>query len=350
MRLTVLNVAYPLAPVSSRTAGGAEQVLLQLDRALVARGHHSLVVACEGSETTGELLATSAPPPILDEAAKRSAQRYTAQVVRAALRARRIAVVHLHGIDFHAYLPPPGPPVVISLHLPLAWYPPEALRPRRPNTYLHCVSAAQHRTAPVGVRLLPPIENGVELGQAPHVRKRNFALFLGRICPEKGVHLAIQAATRAGVPLLIAGEVFAYPEHVRYFNTEVAPKLGRFCRFIGPVGPDGKRRLLSLARCLLLPSLAEETSSLVAREALAAGTPPIAFPNGAMADVITDGRTGFLVHSVEEMAHAIARAGAIGRTECRAEASRRFPLSKMLDAYLGLYESLARADTRIAAA
>lgn len=350
MRLTVLNVAYPLAPVSPQTAGGAEQVLLQLDRALVERGHRSLVVACEGSNVAGTLVATPKPPRLLDETVKRAAQQHLARAIVAAMRQHRIDVVHLHGIDFHTCLPPPGPPVLVTLHLPLEWYPPAALRPDRPNTYLHCVSSAQHRTAPPDVRLLPPIENGVEVADAPLPKKRNFALFLGRICPEKGVHLAIEAAERAQVPLLIAGETFGYPEHIRYFETQIAPKLGRHCRFVGAVGPRRKSALLAQARCVLLPSLAEETSSLVAREAMAAGTPPIAFPNGAMADVIAHGRTGFLARDVEEMAQAMAQADRIDPEVCRAETRRRFPRAKMLDAYLSLYASLAQAPVREAAA
>ena len=350
MRLTVLNVAYPLARVSPQTAGGAEQVLLQLDRALVEYGHRSLVVACEGSEVAGTLVGTPRPPQLLDEAAKRAARRHHLRAIAGAMREHRIDVVHLHGIDFHACLPPSGPPVLVTLHLPLAWYPREALRPDRPNTYLHCVSSAQHRTAPPDVGLLRPIENGVAVGDAPLPEKRNFALFLGRICPEKGVHLAVVAAERAQVPLLIAGETFAYPEHIRYFESQIAPKLGQNCRFIGPVGPRRKQYLLAKACCVLLPSLAEETSSLVAREAMAAGTPPIAFPNGAMADVLVHGRTGFLARGVEEMAQAIAQAPSIDPELCRAETRRRFPLSKMLDTYLSLYASLAGATVREAVA
>ena len=101
---------------------------------------------------------------------------------------------------------------------------------------------------------------------------------LGRICPEKGYHIALDAAARAGVPMVLAGEVFRYPAHEQYFRDEIAPRLDASRRFIGPVGLHRKRRLLSEARCLLAPSLAPETSSLVAMEALACGTPVIAFP------------------------------------------------------------------------
>jgi len=107
---------------------------------------------------------------------------------------REIHVVHLHGIDFHAYLPPPGVPVLATLHLPIDWYPREALHPARRDTWLQCVSARQHANCGPNPRLLAPIENGVPVGPFRPRTKRNFALMLSRICPEKGIHGAIDAA------------------------------------------------------------------------------------------------------------------------------------------------------------
>src|SRR5205814_7348762 len=158
--------------------------------------------------------------------------------------------------------------------------------------------------------LLPPIENGVPLEdlEARHA-KRRFALFLGRICPEKGVHLAVAAAKSADIALLIAGAVFPYESHRDYFEQEVRPRLDSRRRFIGPVGFARKRRLLTAAQCLLAPSLAPETSSLVAREAIACGTPVIGFSNGALPETIAEGQTGFVVESVAGMARAIGHAG-----------------------------------------
>lgn len=341
--LTVLSVGYPLAPVSPDSAGGAEQVLRTLDLALVAAGHRSIVVAPEGSRVQGELHPIPHRAGQLDDAAKRAAQNDTREVIAGVMARRGVDVVHLHGIDFHAYLPPPGVPVLATLHLPPDWYPDETLHPRRPDTWLHCVSQAQHDVCPASPSLLRPIENGVavEALTAAHA-KRRFVLFLGRICPEKGVHLAIAAARRAGVPIVLAGQVYPYAEHQRYFETAVRPHLGPGCRFVGPVGFARKRRLLTAARCLLVPSLAAETSSLVAREAAACGTAVIAFPNGAMAETVEQGRTGFLVNNVDGMASAIGVSVDIDPATCRAVAARRFSDVRMTAAYLDLYARLAR--------
>jgi glycosyltransferase involved in cell wall biosynthesis len=344
--LTVLSVAYPLAPVGPAAVGGAEQVLGFLDRALVQAGHRSVVIACGGSGVAGELVEVPRETGPLDDEARERAWRRHRAAIAGALRRWPIDLVHLHGFDFHEYLPAPSVPALATLHLPPSWYPAKALRPGRQDTWLHCVSRAQHEACPASPNLLQPIENGVPVeALAARHAKRSFALMLGRVCPEKGIHLAIEAAKRAGVGLLIAGEVFAYTAHQRYFAEEVAPRLDRARRFIGPIGFARKRRLLTAARCLLIPSTAPETSSLVAREAFACGTPVVAFPNGALAETIEHGRTGFLVEDVEGMVQAIRASPSISPAECRRVAGERFSLERMVEGYFEVYRQLAGSGT-----
>jgi len=345
MSLTVLSVAFSLAPVSRDAVGGSEQVLSLLDEALVQAGHRSIVVACEGSEVAGTLHPVPAALGTLDKAAKRRAQKRHGKAIAEALRRWPVDVIHMHGFDFHAYLPPPGVPVLATIHLPPDWYPAGALQPTRPDTWLQSVSWASHAACPPSPALLPPIENGVPVAalQAVRHRKRNFALFLGRICWEKGVTVAIEAAKMAGIPLLIGGEVARYEAHERYFAEQMRPTLDAHRRFLGPLGFNRKRRLLSAARCVLIPSLAPETSSLVAREAIACGTPVIAFPRGAIAETVEHGRTGYLVgsESIHEMAEAIGMIDRIDPEVCRATARERFSLDRMVGRYLELYGQLA---------
>jgi glycosyltransferase involved in cell wall biosynthesis len=352
MGLSILSVAFPFAPVGPDSVGGAEQVLAQLDAALVRAGHRSVVVACAGSRPAGTLIATPRVAGAITDAVRRRLHRAHRQAIGRALRRWPVDVVHMHGIDFHAYLPPPGRPVLVTLHLPPEWYPPSIFRLERPNTFLHCVSASQRARCPHGARLLPGVPNGVALDALDaRQAKRRFAVALGRICPEKGFHLALDAAKRASVPLLLAGQTFPYEAHETYFAREIVPRLDGSRRFIGPVGLARKRRLLSAARCLLLPSLAPETSSLVAMEALACGTPVIAFPSGALPEIVEHGRTGFIVRNEQEMAEAIHAAAQIEPEVCRAAARQRFSLERTVERYFALYRHLAaRGGAKAAAA
>ncbi|MBZ9961516.1 MULTISPECIES: glycosyltransferase family 4 protein [unclassified Mesorhizobium] len=352
MTLTVLNVAYPLAPVGPNAVGGAEQVLSMLDQALTRAGHRSIVIGCQGSSASGILVETPAEAGVLDQSAKNRAQESHRAAIAAARAQWPIDVVHLHGIDFDAYLPADGP-TLVTLHLPLDWYPAGALRLGRDDLWLHAVSSAQQRTAPPDASLVAPIPNGVDIDALNQPRPRgDFAVVLSRICPEKGIHLALDAARQADVPLVIGGRVYPYETHTQYFRDEVEPRLDRRRRFLGPLGFIAKRRLLNAARCLVVPSLAAETSSLVAMEALACGTPVIAFPNGALPEVVEHGKTGFIVNNVDEMAQAIVAAPSLDAETCRSEARRRFSLERMVSSYMSAYLALARlgADRRRLAA
>jgi glycosyltransferase involved in cell wall biosynthesis len=346
-RLTILSVAYPFAPVSADAAGGAEQVLFAVDRALHKEGHRSLVIGCAGSRISGDLIETPSVAADLNENRRRAMHVLVRERITGVLRQEPIDLVHYHGVDCNAYLVPEGPPGLITLHLPPSWYPPEILGPQPANIWFHCVSVSQHAALSglsyAAERLLPPIENGVDveaLGVGRHAR-RSFALVLGRICPEKGQHLAIAAAQAAGVPLIIAGALFPYPEHRHYFEIKIRPRLGERVRYYGPVGLVRKRRLLSAARCVLIPSLAPETSSLVAMEALACGTPVIAFRIGALPEIVEHGRTGFLADDEHGMAQAIAASGTIDPNTCRRTSAARFGQKRMTSAYLDRYARLS---------
>lgn len=342
MALTVLSVAYPMAAVGPDAVGGAEQVLTLLDEALVSEREESVVVASRGSRCWGALIPTPRPRAPFTEPALREARRAHREAIEWALRRWPVDVIHLHGIDFLEYLPPPGSPAVVTLHLPPSWYPAQAFQPARPNTWLVCVSESQRLACPKTDRLLGVVPNGIRLEQfRPRGHKRAYALALQRICPEKGAHLALAAAREAGAPLILAGEIHPYPAHEQYFREEVAPLLDGERRFLGPVGLERKRRLLAGARCVLVPSLAEETSSLVVMEALASGTPVVAFRRGALPDLVDDGKTGFLVDGVPQMAEAIRRAGALRPEDCRRAAEQRFSSERMARGYLEVYRRLA---------
>ena len=342
MKLTILSVAYPFATVGPDAVGGAEQVLSQVERAAVDAGHRSLVIAMEGSQVAGELLAIPRYEGVLDQATRAAGHAAVRHAIAQALRSEDVDILHFHGMDFAEYLPEQGPPALITLHLPPDWYPFRIWRSSRPRTYFHCVSESQQGRCPEHARLWPVIPNGVEVKSFhPRDRKCGFALMLGRICPEKGFHIGLDASSHAGTPLWIGGKVFGYEAHRKYFDDQIQPRLkGTKHRFLGEVGSVRKRRLLRAAQCLLVPSLIPETSSLVAMEAFASGTPVIAFRSGALAQIVEHGVTGFLVRDACEMADAILHAGEIDPRACRRAAEERFNIKRTNDAYLAAYQRL----------
>jgi glycosyltransferase involved in cell wall biosynthesis len=341
--LTVLGVAFPFSPVKADPVGGAEHVLGCIDARLVADGHRSIVLAAAGSRGAGETVTIPAPSKAeidRDEwfAAHDAYRRELARL----LAEREIDVVHFHGVDFIDYVPETDVPIVATLHVPRSWYKPHALTSTRVRRV--CVSRTHRATFAPDVDVAAVVENGVDLERyAPTHDKRPFALALGRICPEKGFEHALRAAKLARVPLAVAGSVFPYKEHERYAREVLAPLTDDARRLVGPIAGDRKRALLAQARCLVVTSLVEETSSIVAMEALASGTPVVGFARGALPEIVDDGVTGFLVGDPEELPGAIDRAARLDARACRAAAEGRFSARRMTEQYVELYRSAARA-------
>src|SRR5207253_6043867 len=183
-----LSVAFPFAPVGTRAAGGAERILTELDRALVAGGMRSLVVACEGSDAAGELYAFPVPhQEPLDNAAQAWCRRQCEAAIHRAMRSEHVDLIHMHNMDFWRYDLPPDVPVLVTLHLPIGWYPPDMWRSAS-RLHFCCVSESQRRTCPPELQC-SLVENGVALSAAtPALPREDFAVAVGRICPEKNAH------------------------------------------------------------------------------------------------------------------------------------------------------------------
>lgn len=354
MPLTVLSIGYSFAPVGPGCVGGAEQILTVLDQALAESGNDSLVLACGGSTTAGRLFTL---PAICfgsgDEVGENRWQRSAQASLDSVVSRNRIDLIHMHGFDFHRYRLPEEIPVLVTLHLPFSWYPAEIWKDIPANVRLQCVSEAQRRSCPSALRDIAVIANGVELPAKEEEEKGGeFAMTLGRICPEKNQHVALEAGFDADTPVLLGGRVFPWKDHQRYFHERIEPLLAKKRRatqheFAGAISSQTRQRLLRQAKCLLHPTLAPETSSLVAMEALAAGTPVIAYRSGALPEIVEDGVTGFLVSSREEMADALRRVRSIDPDACRASAARRFSKERMIAQYFSLYREIVRQPAEV---
>lgn len=332
--MNVLSVGYPLFPVSADAAGGAEQILSSVERGLVGAGHRSVVVAARGSQVSGELIETPVTEGEITEEVRRCAQTEHRRAIDAALREHEIDLIHFHGLDFYEYLPQREIPKLATLHLPVEWYPGSVFGLQ--SVRLNYVSRTQ-----ADGRAGPVVGNGVDVERyAGQFAKEDFLLTIGRICPEKGTDVALRVAHRLDLPMVVAGPVHPFEFHQKFFHERVEPLLDEKRRYVGPVGLREKPELLGCARCLLISSSVAETSSLVAMEAISAGTAVVALRSGALPEVVEDGVTGLLCDTEEEMVQAVKRVGKISREQCRAQARARFSSSRMVADYLQLYREL----------
>jgi glycosyltransferase involved in cell wall biosynthesis len=254
----------------------------------------------------------------------------------------KVDCIHFHGIDFYKYLPDTEVPCLITLHLPIQWYPSHCLYRDKPNYFFNFVSDAQRKSAPQCFQNYPVIENGVRISEyVKAVFKSNYLLCIGRICPEKGFDIGLRVAKKSNKPLYIAGHVFPYQSHIQYFKEEIFPELdGVNYKFIGRLDTNLKMEMMAKARCVLIPSRVDETSSLVAMESLFCGTPVVAFNRGALSSIIDHEKTGFICNTEEEMIEAITKINFIDTDLCIQMAKNRFSYEKMIWKYFKFYESI----------
>lgn len=356
IRLLVLT--YPLTPVTEAACGGTEQVAFQLLRGLAhCQDEMSLTwIGAGGSAATlpyiswNQLLSNyglAAPQPDVYTPDRLSdlQHRCNQAVVRFAAD---------HGFDLIHNLGAWAPqvaaqvraPMLFSIHLARSLYPPTLFDSLPRMLHLHCVSQSQwDQYGPVAC--CGVVANGIDLerfaARSQPASSGAPLLYLGRICPEKGCHLAIAIAHRAQRPLWLVGDVAPFPSHRAYFEREIAPQLDASTRWMPAPSVAVKHELLRAAAAVVLPSLIDETSSLLAMEAAACGVPALALRTGALPEIVAHGETGYVADRWEELA-AAAHPGhldAIAPAACRARAEQHFCARRMAADYRALYRRLS---------
>lgn len=347
----VLYIAYPLLTLSDESAGGAEQVLWTLEREMARNGVATTVAASEGSSVAGGLFSTGAACTQPDDFERRNRQhqdRIVEWVRRRARQGRGFDLVHDMSGSFWTRAAEVDLPILATLHLPRSFYPAESFCQAAANVSFNCVSRSQAQSFQDLNNLLGIVLNGIALDRfeqplhGTDATARNGLLWLGRICEEKAPHLALEIAARAGLPLTMAGKVYPFSYHQKYFAREVLPRLQQMpdVNFISALPAAMKLRLLRQAEAMLITSQADETSSLVAMEAAASGTPVIAFRRGALPEVVQDRVTGFVVENPEEAVEACRHVSLVHRDRCAAWARENFSSAQMAQGYNRLYARL----------
>jgi glycosyltransferase involved in cell wall biosynthesis len=342
---SLLYVAYPLLPVTDESAGGAEQMLATLEREMAGRGYRTAVAACAGSAVAGEVIETGEASGELDRFEAREVEhnlRTIEEISSRSTAGEAFNLVHDKSGSFWHTASAITTPVLATLHLPRSFYRPELFTDIPPNVYFNCVSDIQAQDFAGLPRMMGVVRNGISLERFPFTpEKCDYLLWMGRICREKGTHTAIEVAARAGMRLVLAGQIYPFSYHRKYYKEQVRPHLrsaGRKLRFVDTPLFEQKIDLLRNARAVLVPSQADETSSLISMEAMACGTPVIAFRRGAIPEVVVDGETGFLVDTPEQMADAVAEVGSIDPSACRERVENLYSAERMAGDYEKLYQ------------
>ncbi len=377
MKIRILFLAYPLTAVGPDACGGTEQMLYRLLAGLNRPPWQGRVetytVAREGNDVPGGFeswrqlclrMGIALPPSIASDGREvkpedlEAMERATNRAALALLQERTVDLVHNQGASFYRVAERwdhAAKPVLMTLHLARSLYPAGMLDRLPPNLFFQCVSRTQYRAwrqelpASGLAHLVGWIRNGIALDDfipAADGRRGGYLLYAGRICPEKGPHLAIELARRTGRPLLLLGEVYRFPSHRAYFEREIQPHLGETVVWKPHTSLIERRTWMAGAAAVVIPSLVEETSSLVAMEAAASGTPVIAFRRGALAETVVHQRTGFLCDSIDEMERVVRRLSRIRSHDCRVWAESCFDADRMVREYVELYRRLVHTSAR----
>ena len=341
--MRIAQVAPLTEAVPPKLYGGTERVVAYLTDALVELGHDVTLFA-SGDSTTKATLSSVWPNALrLDPAVKDHFAPMFMQLETVARRAHQFDVIHCH-LDYFGFplLRRLGTPSVTTLHGRLDLPELRPLYSLYGDVPVVSISDSQREPLPEAnfVATVPHglPENLLRKGEG----RGGYLAFLGRISPEKAPDAAIRIAARAGFPLKIAAKVDRVDRE--YFNTVVEPLLGQGqVEFIGEIREDQKQEFLGNAAGLVFPIAWSEPFGLVMIEAMACGTPVIAFENGSVPEILKDAVTGFIVHSEDQAMEAVQRLGTLDRDCIRGEFERRFTARRMAQNYLKLYARLTQA-------
>jgi glycosyltransferase involved in cell wall biosynthesis len=339
--MKIAQVAPLYESVPPKLYGGTERVVSYLSEELVAQGHDVTLFATADSETRAELVAVVEQGLRLTPRCDVPLAHHYVMLEQVLSCAQSFDIIHFHTDFLHFGLARRlvKTPHITTLHGRLDLPDHKPLFEEFWDVPL--VSVSDHQRIPLSfANWQARVYHGVPADAYRFVAApSNYLAFLGRISPEKRVDRAIEIAKRAGMPLKIAAKVDKVDEE--YVNAEIRPLLDhRLVEWIGEIGEDKKNEFLGNALALLFPIDWPEPFGLVMIEAMACGTPVIAFPCGSVPEVIDDGITGYIVNSIEQAAEKVQKIAEFDRTRARSRFEKRFTARRMAREYLAVYQRL----------
>lgn len=346
--MRILQIAPLWERVPPPAYGGTEAVVSTLADGLVRAGHDVALWASGDSQTLAEL--HSIYPRSLRTAVEveNGAPYDWVHVAGAIEYARNFDIIHNHAGELvMASSRLTDVPMLSTMHClttrdtQFVWECYEGYY----NTISHAQRAA---VPPTSGRYAGTVYNAIDVASFPFsAEKDGYLLSLNRISPEKGTHLAIEAARRSGQKLIVAGKVDRADRD--YYRDVVEPLIdGRDVVYLGEADQQMKRELYVRAKALLMPICWEEPFGLVAVEAMACGTPVLAFARGAMPELIKHRETGFLLHSLDEMVSALDELDSIDPLACRQHVEANFDTARMVQDYLDVYQTILETEPYVA--
>ena len=343
--LRVGIIAPPWVAVPPKAYGGSELMIDELARALNRSGHHVELF------TTGDSTCPVRRRHVFDRAEPDQMGQVVRELRHVAAAYDRFAgfdVVHDHTTaGLYCRFRPAWLPVVSTCHGAFDVDTVELLTRAGPGVWFVAISHDQAARAPASIPVAAVVHHGINTDRYPFSEKPgDHTLFLGRMDPTKGVHVAARAARRAGLPLIIAAKMHTAAEH-GYFSQFVEPLLGGDVVYVGEVDQATKLELLTSARALVNPIVWPEPFGLVMIEAMACGTPVVGYPNGAAAEIVDHGVTGFLVHDEDGLVRSLSLVDSIDRSRCRTEVALRFSAQRMATDYVAVYRQAIAGPAKV---
>ena len=340
--MRIAQIAPLWISVPPQTYGGTELVVSWLSDELVRRGHDVTLFATGDSKTKAKLVPIW--PKGLWQANLKSPYAVFSLLYEKLISLQdQFDIIHDH-CEFYtaAYSRFLKPPLVTTMHNPLTEET-TILYKKFPNINFVSISKNQRKLGP-GIHIVKTIYHGLPIEKYPFKENPgDYILWLSRIGPDKGIAEAIEIAKLTGEKLIISGNIL--PRYADYFQFRIKPLIdGKKIRFVGASNFSKKIELFKNAKAFLFPVKRPEPFGLVLIEAMACGTPVIAFKNASVPELVEEGKTGFLVNNIEEACQAVKKINKIKRSDCRKHIEKNFTLKRMVNRYEKLYKKILKNE------